>query len=159
MPATQMKTIEIPADLYSRLSSHAVGFDTPASVIERLLNNAGKPSAAEPVKLDRHDFMSRITTAEIVYFPNNNEAEFKRNFLEKKRAFVGLVFFGLDPRICEWNLQRFSETASVRGNLFTGYLRGWRERGIYKSFVSTERDDVEKAIQKAAELGPVLPAR
>jgi len=33
------KTIRIPADVYKRLEEHARGFDTPANVIERLLNS------------------------------------------------------------------------------------------------------------------------
>lgn len=33
------RTIRIPINLYARLERHAKGFDTPASVIERLLNS------------------------------------------------------------------------------------------------------------------------
>jgi hypothetical protein len=38
--------IRIPSDLFSRLEHHAQGFDTPANVIERLLNHyEGTPEA------------------------------------------------------------------------------------------------------------------
>jgi len=33
------RTIRIPSDIYKRLENHAQGFDTPANVIERLLNS------------------------------------------------------------------------------------------------------------------------
>lgn len=46
--------VRIPDHVYSRLEKHAVGFDTPANVIERILDHyeAGSEGHAAPVQSD-----------------------------------------------------------------------------------------------------------
>ena len=46
--------IRVPSDIYSRLENHAKGFDTPAGVIEKLLNHfEGIDSSPSHEKTDR----------------------------------------------------------------------------------------------------------
>ncbi len=44
------QVIRIPSDVYARLEQHAEGFDTPANVIERLLNHYEGNSQASSTK-------------------------------------------------------------------------------------------------------------
>jgi hypothetical protein len=44
--------------------------------------------------------------------------------------------------VIRWNAERFTEKSSLRGNLFSGYLRNWREKGIVKAECAINRSDL-----------------
>ena len=78
--------IRIPADLFSRLERHAQGFDTPANVIERLLNHyEGIPEAPLVSKNEGPHKKSRDKTK---YSFNGENYGKGRLVLEVVREFV-----------------------------------------------------------------------
>ncbi len=98
------------------------------------------PSFSSEVKTGLHSNSPRYygDRLEIEYFPSGEE-NFKQKFLLYKRAYVRIHYLGdKNPIIRLWNAYRFSETSSVSGNLASGYLRGWREKGICKAEISIE---------------------
>lgn len=135
------QTIEISTNLYQRLGAHTSGFETPANVIERLLDyyegieENTKPTASVtplgelPVSL------------EIVYYPSDEES-FKHVLLQKKVAYLLLHKVDGTKDLKEWNASNFQPHSSVNGNLRSGYLRGWKNKGIVKAEISTDRSDL-----------------
>jgi hypothetical protein len=111
------KTIEISEKTYSRLSELAIGFDTPAAVIERLLDQAtGKPE----------------TKPELLFYPTDEET-FKLQLLKNKEAEIVTYRNDGSREINHWKANRFSPTSSLKGNIWSGPLRGWKEKGIVKA--------------------------
>lgn len=127
--------VRISSALYKRLESHAKGFDTPASVIERILNDyesrAGISTATEGAEAQQN---KPTRKPQLVFIPS--EEVFRKNLLEAKVARVELDLLGGVVEVKTWNAGRFSETSSLRGNLWSGFLRGWAEKGICKATFS-----------------------
>ena len=134
------QTIRIPANLYHRLSLHAKGFDTPANVIERLLNFYEEQNDIEST--ENHEHVSQeATSLEIIYYPSD-ELSFKKALLQNKIAYVLLHKVDGTTELKEWNASKFSSHSDVNANLRSGYLRSWKTRGICKAEVSTNKDDL-----------------
>lgn len=134
-----MPTIRVSDELFARLETYAKGFDTPASVIERLLDEleacSGKPT--EP-----SDTAAKLQPAhrkELVFLPS--EAEFRRQLLIHKRALVELEYTDGSTEEKVWNAARFTESSNLRGNLASGYLRNWAKRGIVKATFQVAHSD------------------
>lgn len=72
---------------------------------------------------------------EIQYNPPGEE-NFKRALLKRKIAYVRLTFVDGKMETKLWRADGFSPSSSVINNLRSGYLRGWRKRGICKAEVS-----------------------
>jgi len=130
------KTITIPLELYNRLSTLAHGFDTPADVISRLVDSyvGGHGEAAPVVATLVHTAARQSSSLEIVLSPENEE-DFKKAFLSSGVATVKIYKIDNSCTVSEWKLNKFSPSSSVKGNLLSGRLRGWREKGIYKAEV------------------------
>jgi hypothetical protein len=131
--------IRIPETLYKRLESHAAGFDSPVSVIERLLDHfEGK---SEDLHTDRNTSqVIKIKRPELVFHPS--EDKFKENLLRHKRAFVALHKSNGTLEKVEWTAVRFSRSSSLRGNLWSGILRNWESNDIIKAELSVNENDV-----------------
>lgn len=130
--------IRIPNDLYRRLEAHTIGFDTPSNVIERILDvYEGVASIEKPV--DCNELITPTNKLEILYHPATEEA-FKALFIKTKKAFVKIFYTNGNEEIKEWNSPNFVSTSSVAGNLRSGYLRGWKDKGIYKAEISINED-------------------
>jgi len=133
------QVIRIPEDLYNRLSLYANGFETPAQVIEKLVtfyedkNNIKKPKTIDTI---------RSTNLDIVYYPNNNVNSFKKNLMDTKFAFIKLYKIDGTNELKEWDAYRFNESSSVEKNLRSGYLRSWKNKGIYKAELSVNISDL-----------------
>jgi hypothetical protein len=134
------QTIEVPISLFQRLSSHAKGFDTPAIVIERLLNSFEGQKHSEPT-MSVDETVNFPTSLNIVYHPYDEES-FKQELLKKKVAYLLLHKFDGAKELKKWNASNFQPHSSVSGNLRSGYLRGWKNRGIVKAVISTNRNDL-----------------
>jgi len=137
------QVIRISDDLYRRLEEQALGFDTPSNVIERILN------AYEGISMNstgsNDDSVTKImqpaNSLDIVYVEASEEA-FKQQLLIHKKAYIKLFYTDSTSEIKEWNASRFTGTSHVDGNLRSGYLRGWRERGICKAVLSVNREQL-----------------
>lgn len=111
------RTIEITAETYARLEKLAVGFDSPEAVINRLLDQAeGKPE----------------TKPTLMFFPED-ETEFKRELIKTKEAEVVLYKVDGTREVSRWNANKLTESSNLRGNLWSGLLRNWKEKGIKKA--------------------------
>jgi len=138
------QVIRISDQLYKRLEEHATGFDTPSNVIERILNFYEGLDELTQGDLNDQPTDERIEPAkklEILYF-SASEDEFKQQLLSSKLAYIKLHYTNGQTEVKEWNASRFTQKSRVDGNLRSGYLRGWKERGIYKAELSVNRDDI-----------------
>jgi len=110
------KKIEISSETFKRLEQLAIGFDTPESVIVRLMDSAEGISEKKP---------------HLSFFPVD-ENEFKRELIKSKEAEI-VIYKNNDIReVTHWKAKRFSETSNLRGNLWSGMLRDWKSKGITK---------------------------
>ena len=138
--------ITVTTAVFKRLESLAKGFDTPDQVIERLLDSYEKTGDQDS------NFISQKPNTplpspplnlqlEIKYFPED-ELEFKRLLLANKQAYVVIHKLNDSKEQKVWKALSFNENSSVKGNLLSGYLRGWRDKGIYKAEVAINKEDV-----------------
>ncbi|RII27758.1 MAG: hypothetical protein CXR31_05895 [Geobacter sp.] len=138
------KTILISSELYKRLEAHATGFDTPANVIEKILNfyenNFDTSIKTSEVKIPAPT-PARSFQLEVIFHPNN-ENEFKKLLLSNKVAWVKLFNVNGRTETKKWKAQSFTQQSDVMGNLRSGYLRGWREKGICKAVLAIDPDDL-----------------
>jgi len=134
------QVIRISNELYKRLEGLASGFDTPSNVIEMVLNAYEGVSFS---KSSSHEInnITPSTKLEIIYFPNTEEA-FKEKFLISKKAYIKFFYTNGETELKEWNSADFKGTSKVAGNLRSGYLRGWKEKGIVKAEVAIDRNDI-----------------
>ncbi|PCJ02014.1 MAG: hypothetical protein COB14_03115 [Alphaproteobacteria bacterium] len=138
------QTIEVSTAIYSRLESLAEGFDTPEAVIARLLDNIEGKEDKKPT---------------LVFDPSDEDL-FKHKLIEAKEAEVVLYKIDGTREVSRWKANSFSETSNLRGNLWSGYLRGWKSKGIKNAEFSIlpkglnlPDDDTEQRKVLALELG------
>ncbi len=74
---------------------------------------------------------------EIEFIPGD-EVSFKEDLIRKKCAHVLLYMSNGDVNRSVWQAKKFSLSSNLRGNLFSGYLRGWRNKGIRKAVFSID---------------------
>lgn len=106
--------IDVSQKTYERLSELAKGFDTPDAVISRLLDSVTKMPARKP----------RIT------FDPSNELDFKAALLETRLAEVCISYNDKPTQFLVWNADKFKDSSNLKANLWSGFLRGWKEKGI-----------------------------
>ncbi len=71
-----------------------------------------------------------------ILFYEGSEERFKKEFLNRKTAIVKIYSLKKPkPIIKEWRLINFTQNSSVRGNLLSGYLKGWKKKGFYQAKV------------------------
>ena len=151
------KTITIPEELYTRLGQQVQGFETPADVIARLLDivegSEAGPSISSATKqevaessLQKHEVKPLVFGKLPINFYPEDLRVFKRELLQRRGAWVLLHMQDGSHELRQWNAHRFSESSDVLGNLRSGYLRGWREKGIVQADVAIERDDLERLV-------------
>ncbi|MBL3591825.1 MAG: hypothetical protein JMN24_18925 [gamma proteobacterium endosymbiont of Lamellibrachia anaximandri] len=137
------QVIRISDELYKRLEALASGFDTPSNVIETILDAHEDitPNLKTRNNTSRSQGIQPANNLDIVYFADSEE-EFKKQLLINKKAYIKLSYTNDTSEIKEWNASRFSTTSRVDGNLRSGYLRGWKERGIYKAELAVNRNEI-----------------
>lgn len=131
------QVIRITDDLYKRLESHADGFSTPSSVIEKILDAYEGKEPSVNQESDQHSISHKL---ELMFYPESEE-EFKKKFMAIKQAFVKITFSNGTTEIKDWVSTRFTENSSVSGNLRSGYLRGWKKKGIVKAEVALSKSE------------------
>lgn len=135
--------VRIPDKLYERLGKHAQGFDTPASVIEKLLDCYEKNCAESP-DTEQDPIPTPIATPislKIIYHPEG-QMPFKKALLQKKQAYIRLYKTNGTSEVKVWNASRFTEDSDVNANLRSGYLRGWKSKGICKAVIAIDKADL-----------------
>ena len=134
------QVIRISTNIYQRLGRHAKGFETPSSVIEKILNfyeeQKGINSAVNLKDLD-----NTPTSLEIIYYPPGKD-NFKEAFLKTKKAYILIHKMDGTTELKEWNASKFGFNSSVDGNLRGGRLREWKEKGIFKAEISINKNDL-----------------
>jgi hypothetical protein len=74
-----------------------------------------------------------VDRVELIFVPSD-ERKFKSLLINNKKAYVTLhKTDGVIDAPKEWNVSRFGEQSNLRGNIFSGYLRDWKRRGIVKA--------------------------
>ncbi len=136
------QVIRISDDLYKRLEAYASGFDTPARVIETILDKfeGVEPNPNNDVSASSNFEIQPSSNLEIIYFAES-EDDFKQQLLDTKKAFLKIYYTNDTSEMKEWDASRFSSSSRVDGNLRSGYLRGWKKRGIVKAELTVNRDD------------------
>lgn len=141
------QVVRIPTNLYERLGMHAKGFDTPANVIEKLLNFYEEQEGTETTAIsgtacEESSSLKEVPTSlKITYYPSD-ERSFKQLLLQTKKAYLLLHKVDGTTEFKEWNATNFDSSSDVNGNLRSGYLRGWKNKGIYKAEISTDQNDL-----------------
>lgn len=132
------KNINVSEDQYKRLEALAEGFDTPTKVIERLLkffeDNADRLPKVEAAKAPPITPV-RSLQLEVVFFPNG-ETEFKKLLIQRKVAWIKLYKVDGSVETKMWKALSFTQDSDLMGNLRSGYLRGWKVKGIYKAVLA-----------------------
>ncbi|MBI1216485.1 MAG: hypothetical protein GC185_11795 [Alphaproteobacteria bacterium] len=84
----------------------------------------------------------------LVFMPAGDTA-FKKALLCRRKAY-GRIFKrdGTFEDVI-WNADSFRETSNLRGNIFSGYLRNWRERGIVRAVFAVNQSDLATSAQDA----------
>lgn len=136
-------TITISDKLHRRLEERAIGFDTPERVIERLLDAIGETNVSTEKK------------PELTFHPT--EKQFKAELLIEKRAEVIIYTKNSGRYIVHWDASRLKPESNLRGNLWSGHLRNWKEKGIVSAEFSVLKcndteDKTERNIAVAREL-------
>ena len=134
------QVIRISDDLYKRLETHASGFDTPSNVIETILNAY---EGVSPIPSISHTQEIKPSNSLDIVYLERSEEEFKQQLLANKKAYIKLFYTNGTSEIKEWKVHRFSAEPGVNGNLRSGYLRGWKEKGIFKAELSINRNEIE----------------
>ena len=120
--------IRVSPQLYKRLESHARGFDTPAEVITRLLDEyegVEHGKAAEP-KME-----ADLPKPELRFFPD--EEGFRAHLINGGDGKVVLLRSDGSKEHKVWSSVRFKPSSNLRANIWSGYLRGWRENQIIRA--------------------------
>lgn len=123
-----MPVIRISSKLFKRLERHAKGFDSPGEVIGRLLDAY---EGVDPSPYIQSVAGEALSKPELNFFPD--EARFRSHLVAGKDGRV--LIFHLDGTVEEktWNSVRFKATSNLRANIWSGYLRGWRENQIVRA--------------------------
>lgn len=137
--------IEIEEKTFKRLGNLAVGFDTPDAVINRLIDKVEDKKDVKP----------------ILSFTPTDEKNFIRLLVRDKIAEVVLYKSDGSRTISEWRANKLTEQSNLRGNLWSGFLRGWKEKEIIsaefriypKPSTMDEKGDFERTKVLALELG------
>ncbi len=82
---------------------------------------------------------------EIFYHPSD-ELSFKKLLLQTQRAYILLHMTDGTTALKEWNASNFGDDSNVGRNLRSGYLRNWKQKGIFKAEISTKKEDLEPDI-------------
>ncbi len=137
--------VRIPDELFRKLEKLAVGFDTPAAVIERLINLHGNLDVSENEWNDSKQFKK----PELIFYPSDEE-KFRQLLLREKKAYVLLHNVSGWAELYEWNAGKFSEKSNLRGNIWSGFLRGWREKEIVKAEFFIKEENIPEEVRELA---------
>lgn len=126
------QVIRISDQLFKRLEKYAQGFDTPAKVVEKILDEYEGVESINP-DLDMVEPSNHLD----MIFEDGDEESFKIAFLNCGVASVEIFYTNGSAESYQWKKNNFTEKSSAKGNLMSGRLRGWKEKGIIKAVVKS----------------------
>ena len=134
--------IKLNQHTYSRLESIAQGFgDKPGNVIRKLLDYyEGKYGfqPAETVQAVKEDIRRRPIPE---FYPNGMK-DFRRRLLVDKRAVRRVTYQDGGSEILLWKAENFRPESNLMGNINTGVLRDWRQKGIVRLEIAIDIEDL-----------------
>ena len=120
---------------YDRLATLARGFETPEQVINRLIDAVQADPKTKP---------------QLLLCPAD-EDEFRNALLVSKQAKVEM--FKKDGT-CEtgiWKARSISSESNILSNIWSGYLRNWKEKGIVRAVFTVQDDPAVSDVVDRAE--------
>lgn len=135
-------TFQLNESICSRLALYAAQHGLPSweAAIEDMLakcggNTGSAPApAANPAAIQPSSAQPYLSQPEIVYHPAG-EDECKRALIAAKFATVRIHYANGEARDKPWHITKLREHSYLRGNIKTGPLRNWRDKGIVKAEV------------------------
>ena len=106
--------IDIEETTYKRLEALVQGFETPDSVINRLIDSVEGKKETKP---------------ELSFTPID-ESRFLKLLVRDRVAEVVLYKQNGERTVSQWSANKITESSNLRANLWSGFLRGWKEKGI-----------------------------
>ncbi len=126
-----MPVIHVSSKVYERLKGLAEPFETPTDCLQRLLDKHYGNSAGDGAR--RRARMPMPQSRPVLVFIPADEDEFKSKLIKRKQARVVLHKSDGSTDSLTWTADRFGKSSGLRANLWSGYLRGWKEKGIVKA--------------------------
>ena len=131
--------VRISVNLYARLEKHAKGFDSPASVIEKLLNYYD----GENTSIEDSTTNAMSAKPELIFHPSD-EVEFLKKLVERKAVWVNIYKDDGKIETSTWNASRITPNSNLRANIWSGRLRDWKQKGIVKAEFYFDPKDFQK---------------
>lgn len=133
-----MIMVSITEANFKRLEALTIGFDTPDSVISRLLDQAESRPEKKP---------------KIIFNPSTEE-QFKTELLQSRLAEVCLhTNESKNQQYFSWEAHKLKPESNLKANLWSGFLRGWKNKGINKIELTVLKDVDQKLLDLAHALG------
>ncbi|MCS6173438.1 hypothetical protein G7A68_03060 [Shewanella baltica] len=111
--------IDVNDSTFKRLEKLVVGFDTPDAVINRLIDSYENKKTTKPV---------------LSFYPE--ESDFLRLLVKNGIAEVTIHKENGSKEEVTWKANKLTFDSNLRGNIWSGFLRGWKERGIISAHFS-----------------------
>ena len=100
-------------------------------------DDGSSPQPSAPIPMNKNKL-------KLIFFPDNEEI-FKTLLVKTRKAYVLISKTdGTSEPVKEWSAGRFKETSNLRGNIFSGYLRNWKQRGIFAASFAIVESDLHK---------------
>lgn len=135
------QVVRLPAAFIERLKPYAQPFETPLTVLNRILDDyeqiLGKTKPTVQPAITK-----KLLSSPDIVFLDGNEDVFKTGFLTQGRAYLKIFYVDGRNEITPWELRGFSASSSAVGNLRSGRLRNWREKGIIRVDLAVDKDDL-----------------
>jgi hypothetical protein len=111
--------IDIKESTFKRLERLVIGFDTPDAVINRLVDSYENKKTTKPT---------------LSFYPD--ESDFLRLLVKCGMANVTLYMENGNQETLPWKASKLTFDSNLRGNIWSGLLRGWKEKGIISAHFS-----------------------
>jgi hypothetical protein len=102
-------------------------------ILEKMLKYANYNRSENP-SIEEHPKKSSINVengGQLLFLPS--EEVFRENILKTHKANWTITYTDGTEKDGIWNANNITETSNIIGNIRSGYLRGWKEKGIVKA--------------------------